>query len=188
MSLTSVYCFCEANSSVKDPCLWKRPTVWKASQLSLRGGADKDHCLLNNNNNSILIRSFETVSPGVVEARSPGAQKLLIKASLQRIRVLNLRRKNASFLKMCFFIFWPYCKVCGILVLWPGIELTPLCWKYGLLTPGPPGKFCFKKKSLFFLRQIYIFNSTWTEKFQMCKLCLEKTEEPEIRLPTSTRS
>ena len=89
---------------MKDPCLWKRPTVWKASQLSLRGGADKDHCLLNNNNNSILIRSFETVSPGVVEARSPGAQKLLIKASLQRIRVLNLRRKNA-FLKNVFFHF-----------------------------------------------------------------------------------
>ena len=68
----------------------------EASQLSLRGGADKDHCLLNNNN-SILIRSFETVSPGVVEARSPGTQKLLIKASLQRIHVLNLRRKNSSF-------------------------------------------------------------------------------------------
>ena len=147
--MTSIYCFCEANSSVKDPCLWKRPAVWKASQLSLRGRAEKDHCLLNNNNNSILIRSFETVSPGVVEACSVGTQKLLIKAFLQRIHMLNLRRKNASFKKKVFFfffIFWPYCKVSGILVPRPGIERTPLCWKYGLLTPGPPGKFCLKKK------------------------------------------
>ena len=30
------------------------------------------------------------------------------------------------------------------------------------------------------------FNSTWTENFQMYKLDLEKTEEPEIKLPTST--
>ena len=34
----------------------------------LRGGADSDHCLLNNNNNSMLIQRFETVSPGVMEA------------------------------------------------------------------------------------------------------------------------
>ena len=33
----------------------------------LRGGADNDHCLLNNNK-SMLIQSFETVSPGVMEA------------------------------------------------------------------------------------------------------------------------
>ena len=32
------------------------------------------------------------------------------------------------------------------------------------------------------------FNSTWTMKFQMFKLDLEKTEEPEIILPTSTGS
>ena len=30
------------------------------------------------------------------------------------------------------------------------------------------------------------FNSTWTMKFQMFKLDLEKAEEPEIKLPTST--
>ena len=30
------------------------------------------------------------------------------------------------------------------------------------------------------------FNSMWTENFQMCKLDLEKSEEPEIKLPTST--
>ena len=29
------------------------------------------------------------------------------------------------------------------------------------------------------------FNSKWTEKFQMFKLDLEKTEEPEIKLPAS---
>ena len=29
------------------------------------------------------------------------------------------------------------------------------------------------------------FNSMWTEKFQMFKLDLEKSEEPEIKLPTS---
>ena len=28
------------------------------------------------------------------------------------------------------------------------------------------------------------FSSTWTEKFQMCKLGLEKAEEPETKLPT----
>ena len=32
------------------------------------------------------------------------------------------------------------------------------------------------------------FNSTWTKKFQMIKLDLEKAEEPEIKLPTSTGS
>ena len=32
------------------------------------------------------------------------------------------------------------------------------------------------------------FNSTWTENFQMFKLDLEKTEEPEIKLPTSIGS
>ena len=32
------------------------------------------------------------------------------------------------------------------------------------------------------------FNSTWTMKFQMFKLDLEKAEEPEIKLPTSTGS
>ena len=30
-----------------------------------------------------------------------------------------------------------------------------------------------------------VFNCTWTEKFQMFKLNLEKPEEPEIKLPTS---
>ena len=29
------------------------------------------------------------------------------------------------------------------------------------------------------------FNGMWTMKFQMCKLDLEKAEEPEIKLPTS---
>ena len=32
------------------------------------------------------------------------------------------------------------------------------------------------------------FNSTWTENSQMFKLDLEKAEEPEIKLPTSTAS
>ena len=32
------------------------------------------------------------------------------------------------------------------------------------------------------------FNSTWTKNFQMYKLDLEKTEEPEMKLPTSTGS
>ena len=32
------------------------------------------------------------------------------------------------------------------------------------------------------------FNSMWTENFQMFKLDLEKAEEPEIKLPTSTGS
>ena len=32
------------------------------------------------------------------------------------------------------------------------------------------------------------FNSSWTEKFQMFKLDLEKAEEPEIKLPTSAGS
>ena len=31
------------------------------------------------------------------------------------------------------------------------------------------------------------FNSTWTVNFQMFKLDLEKAEEPEIKLPTSSR-
>ena len=34
----------------------------------------------------------------------------------------------------------------------------------------------------------WIMNSTWTKNFQMYKLDLEKTEEPEIKLPTSTGS
>ena len=32
------------------------------------------------------------------------------------------------------------------------------------------------------------FNNTWTVKFQMFKLVLEKAEEPEIKLPTSAAS
>ena len=32
------------------------------------------------------------------------------------------------------------------------------------------------------------FSNTWTVKFQMFKLVLEKAEEPEIKLPTSARS
>ena len=32
------------------------------------------------------------------------------------------------------------------------------------------------------------FNNTWTVNFQMFKLDLEKAEEPEIKLPTSTGS
>ena len=32
------------------------------------------------------------------------------------------------------------------------------------------------------------FNSMWTENFQMFKLDLEKSEEPEIKLPTSAGS
>ena len=32
------------------------------------------------------------------------------------------------------------------------------------------------------------FNNTWTVNFQLFKLVLEKAEEPEIKLPTSTRS
>ena len=33
-----------------------------------------------------------------------------------------------------------------------------------------------------------VFNSTWTENFQMFKLDLEKAEEPEIKFPTSVGS
>ena len=33
-----------------------------------------------------------------------------------------------------------------------------------------------------------VFNSMWTDNFQMFKLVLEKAEEPEIKLPTSTGS
>ena len=33
-----------------------------------------------------------------------------------------------------------------------------------------------------------VFNSLWTENFQMFKLDFEKAEEPEIKLPTSTGS
>ena len=32
------------------------------------------------------------------------------------------------------------------------------------------------------------FSSTWTKNFQMYKLDFKKTEEPEIKLPTSTVS
>ena len=32
------------------------------------------------------------------------------------------------------------------------------------------------------------FSNTWTMNFQMFKLILEKAEEPEIKLPTSTGS
>ena len=32
------------------------------------------------------------------------------------------------------------------------------------------------------------FNSTWTVNFQMFKMVLEKAEEPEVKLPTSTGS
>ena len=44
--------------------------------------------------------------------------------------------------------------------------LSKLCWKF-----SKPG-----------------FNSIWIMNFQMFKLVLEKAEEPEIKLPTSSRS
>ena len=36
--------------------------------------------------------------------------------------------------------------------------------------------------------QANLLNSTWTMKFQMFKLVIEKAEEPEIKLPASTGS
>ena len=38
------------------------------------------------------------------------------------------------------------------------------------------------------LKILQVFNSTWTVDIQMFKLDLEKAEEPEIKLPTSTGS
>ena len=38
------------------------------------------------------------------------------------------------------------------------------------------------------IKILQAFNSTWTMNFQMFKLVLEKAEEPEIKLPTSTGS
>ena len=39
-----------------------------------------------------------------------------------------------------------------------------------------------------FLIHFFLYNSTWTMNFQMFKLDLEKAEEPEIKLPTSSVS
>ena len=38
------------------------------------------------------------------------------------------------------------------------------------------------------LKTLQGFNSMWNENFWMYKLCLEKAEEPEIKLPTSVGS
>ena len=43
------------------------------------------------------------------------------------------------------------------------------------------GKLCFR------VANNLLFNSMWTENFQMFKLDLEKAEETEIKLPTSAR-
>lgn len=156
---------------MKDPCLWKRPTVWKASQLSLRGGADKDHCLLNNNNNSILIRSFETVSPGVVEARSPGAQKLLIKASLQRIRVLNLRRKNA-FLKNVFFHFLAILQGVWDLSSVTRDRTHTLVLEVWTVNPWTTREILFLKKKPFFFLDRFIYSTVRELKNSRCASCV----------------
>ena len=39
-----------------------------------------------------------------------------------------------------FFMFWLLLAACGILAPRPGINPTPLQWKHGVLTTGPPGK------------------------------------------------
>ena len=48
-------------------------------------------------------------------------------------------------------------------------------WTTELISPA--SKVCSKSFKLG-------FSSTWTKNFQMCKLVLEKAEEPEIKLPT----
>ena len=40
---------------------------------------------------------------------------------------------------LLFFVFWPHCTVCGILVPWPGIEPGPQQWERQVLTTGSPG-------------------------------------------------
>ena len=42
-----------------------------------------------------------------------------------------------------FYIFWPHCTVCGILVPNQGSNPHLLHWKHGVLATGPPGKSLF---------------------------------------------
>ena len=44
------------------------------------------------------------------------------------------------FLFIYLFFFWPWLVACGILFLDQGTNLSPLHWKWALLTPGLPGK------------------------------------------------
>ena len=62
-------------------------------------------------------------------------------------------------------------KRCSTALIMKKIQIKPTM-RYGLTT----------------VRMAIIKNSTWTENFQMFKLDLEKTEEPEIKLPTSVGS
>ena len=78
---------------------------------------------------------------------------------------LSLKKLNYFLLKNTFCVFEESHK-------------TPHTWTLNI----------FHFYSLVFLLQTHIFpsstNSTWTMKFQMFKLDLEKAEEPEIKLPT----
>ena len=56
------------------------------------------------------------------------------------------------------------------------------CWSYSTIT-------LISQASKVMLKILETsFNSTWTKNFQIFKQDLEKTEEPEIKLPTSAGS
>ena len=67
----------------------------------------------------------------------------------------------------------------------------PQDWKRSVFIPIPKkgnAKECSHTSKVMLKILQPSFNSSWTEKFQMFKLDLEKAEEPEIKLPTSAGS
>ena len=54
--------------------------------------------------------------------------------------VSSRRGGTVSCLSLIFFLYWPHCGACGILVSRPGIGPTPSHWKLRVLNTGPPGK------------------------------------------------
>ena len=76
-------------------------------------------------------------------------------------------------------------------------QQCPQDWKRSVFIPIPKkgnAKDCSNYRTIALISHASstfsksVFNSTWTENFQMFKLDLEKTEEPEIKLPTSVGS
>ena len=80
------------------------------------------------------------------QLRNPGNISLFLLSRLQTTRFLSNQGPT-----LCLFFPWPCCLACAILVPWPGLKPSPLQWKHGVSTTGPPGWslfLCLNKKRL----------------------------------------
>ena len=106
---------------------------------------------------------------------------LFLLSRLQTTRFLSNKGPT-----LCLFFPWPCCLACAILVPWSGLKPSPLQWKHGVLTTGPPGwslSLCLNKKKLLQSQTLleylsrswvdHVLFSTWS-LWPGWQICLEK--------------